>query len=126
MAEKEVTPELCDLDRLWYRFQELAEFRVMEGNCVAGERLWETVKSPGLAGTLTIRSTRQPREFVECAVNPRTFLLICRFGARPPAELKFPVAESAARQLDQTVTQVLDCLVWTEDGTEQAVAGFEL
>jgi hypothetical protein len=125
MTATEVTPELCDLNRLWYRFQELAEFRVMEGNSLAGERLWETVKSPGLTGTLTIRSTRQPREFVECAVDPKTFVLTCKFGARPPAALEFPAADPATRLLEETLTQVLDSLVWTEDDAEQAAAGSE-
>jgi hypothetical protein len=103
----------------WNQFQSLAEGRVNEGNLVAGERLWELVKSPDPAGRLIIRSSSEPADCVECSLDAG--VLTCRPGPAIECDaLVFRVAADTAGMLladeprftlDQALTMILDQLV---------------
>jgi len=108
----------------WNRFQSLAEGRIHEGNLVAGERLWELVKSPDLGTRLIIRSSIDPAEFVECSLDPGAGVLRCRPGSETECDaLVFRLADDTADRLlvddrqftcEQAVTMILDRLVWMD------------
>ena len=103
----------------WKQFQSLAEGRVNEGNLVAGERLWELVKSPDPAGRLVIRSSSDPADSFECSLNAG--VLTCRPGSAIECDaLEFRLAGDSAGMLladehrftlEQALTMILDTLV---------------
>jgi hypothetical protein len=103
----------------WNQFQSLAEGRVNEGNLVAGERLWELVKSPDPAGRLVIRSSSDPADSFECSLNAG--VLTCRPGSAIECDaLEFRLAGDGAGMLladehrftvEQALTMILDTLV---------------
>jgi len=125
MAGSALVPVPTELFDVWQQFQSLAEARVLEGNIVAGERLWEVVKSADLGGVLIIQSTRRPANSVKCSVNARERLLTCQSGsAFGQPVLAFYVRGGSTVQLccgqgeftlHEALSQVLDQLVWTEE-----------
>src|SRR5215469_15869626 len=99
MAPRMVDAPSAEHIQCWNQFQSLAEGRVNEGNLVAGERLWELVKSSDPAGRLIIRSSSDPADSVECSLNAG--VLTCRSGSRIECDaLEFRLAgDSAAMPL---------------------------
>jgi hypothetical protein len=116
----------------WNRFQSLAEGRIDEGNLVAGERLWELVKSQDPGRRLVIRSSIDPADFVECSLDLGAGVLTCRPGSAIECDtLVFRLADGTAGRLlvderqftlEQAVTMILDKLVWM-DSCEGQVEG---
>jgi hypothetical protein len=124
MAPRVVAASSVERIQCWNRFQSLAEGRIHEGNLVAGERLWELVKSPHPARRLIIRSSIDPADFVECSLDPGAGVLTCRPGSAIECDdLVFRLAGDTAdmllvddRQftLEQALTMILDRLVWMD------------
>ena len=81
MAPRVVAAPSVEHIHCWNRFQSLAEGRIHKGNLVAGERLWELVKSPDPGRRLTIRSSSDPADFVECSLDTSAGVLTCRPGS---------------------------------------------
>jgi len=110
----------------WNQFQSLAEGRVNEGNLVAGERLWELVKSPDPTGGLIIRSSSDPADSFECSLNAG--VLTCRPGSAIECDaLEFRLAGDTVGMLladehrftlEQALTTILDTLVSMDDCEE--------
>ena len=132
MAPRAVAAPSVDYTQCWNRFQSLTEGRIHEGNVVAGERLWELVKSPDPGRQLIIRSSIDPADFVECSLDPGAGVLTCQPGSAIECDvLVFRLADDTAggllvddRQfsLEQAVTMILDQLVWM-DSCEGQVEG---
>jgi hypothetical protein len=107
---------------VWERFRSVAECRVDEGNCTAGERLWEVVPSQDPEAALTIRSTRWVADTMECAFDLASGALTCApgeaIGATP---LTFQVLPGRLRRgsrdytVEEAVSLVLDKLVWDDE-----------
>jgi hypothetical protein len=124
MAAKAVAIFGTEKSVWWDRFQNLAESRVQEGNLLAGEQIWQIVKSPELAQVLTIQSTRRPADYVECSMDGQSCVLMCRPGSDIAGEVlsfQLPVAnaEQQPRQksectIEQALGQILDQLVWDD------------
>lgn len=119
MAPKMVAAPSAEHIQCWNQFQFMAEGRVKEGNLVAGECLWELVKSPGPERRLVIRSSSDPADSVECSLNAG--VLTCRPGSAIECEaLEFRLAGDSAGMpstdehrftLEQALTMILDKLV---------------
>jgi hypothetical protein len=126
MAPKMVAAPSAEHIQCWNRFQSLAEGRINEGNLVAGERLWELVKTPDPAGRLIIRSTSDAAGFVECSLHAG--VLTCRLGSALECDaLVFRLADDASGMplgdehrfaLEQALTRILDQLVSMESESE--------
>lgn len=118
MAAKAVAVSITpDLTALWQRFQMLVEHRVCEGNILAGERLWEILKSPGVGLGITIRSTRYASGSVECSLDPESGVLTCRAGVEnrlEPLELRV-LGAFVDCALGRAIDRILDELVGIED-----------
>lgn len=124
MAPKMVAAPSAEHIQCWTRFQSLAEGRINEGNLVAGERLWELVKSPDLPARLIIRSSSDHGEFVECSLDAD--VLTCRPGLAIDCNaLVFRLAGDAGGMastdehrftIEQALTMVLDRLVSMDSG----------
>ena len=122
MAPRMVAAPSAEHIQCWNQFQSLAEGRVNEGNLVAGECLWELVKSSDPAGRLIIRSSSDPADSVECSLNAG--VLTCRPGSAIECEaLEFrlagditgmPLADEHRFTLEQALTMILDKLVSME------------
>jgi hypothetical protein len=122
MAGSIAAPYPDEVIRLWNRFQDVAEARVREGNLVAGEPLWEILKSPGAAGELIIRSIQRPATCVECRLNLRESVLTSKCTGAPALRFELrgegvraPGTENARIGIEQIVTLILDQLVWVDD-----------
>ena len=117
----------------WERFQCFAEQRVKEGNMVAGEALWEVVCVTGAGPRLTIRSTRNTDDALECSLDPESGILTCtpclaggagpwrlqlRYGGTPSS----PGCEESACSIYEAVDWILDELVWLEGRTGESPA----
>jgi hypothetical protein len=107
----------------WDRFQNLAELRIAESNLLSGECLWQIVKSQD-GGVLLIQSTRHPGDFLECSADLQAAILRCRPApALESSGLVFCVQQEGDCTVEQALHQILDQLVWREDGgyeTERA------
>ncbi len=109
----------------WSLLQGLAEQRVSECNIVAGELLWELVRSSSGGMQFTIRSARDQSDSIDCSLDRETGVLTCAPGAGINAEsLTFQVLgatcwtlQSASEDctVDQAVARMLDQLIWIED-----------
>lgn len=100
----------------WDRFQNLAELRIAESNLLSGECLWRIVKSQD-GGALLIQSTRHPGDFLECSADLQAAVLRCRPApALDAAGLVFRVQQEGDCSVEQALHQILDQLVWREDG----------
>jgi hypothetical protein len=123
MAPRVAAPSVEHI-QCWNRFQSLAESRIHEGNLVAGERLWELLKSPDPRGRLIIRSSRDPAVFIECSFDPGAGILTCRLGSAIECDaLAFRLAGDTVGMLwvderqfrpEQALTMILDQLVWMD------------
>ena len=120
MAPKMVAPSAEHI-QCWNQFQSLAEGRVKEGNLVAGECLWELVKSPDPVGRLIIRSSSDPADSIECWLDAG--VLTCRPGSAIEGDaLEFRLAGDSFGKpsdehrftLEQALTMILDKLVWMD------------
>lgn len=108
----------------WDRFQNLAEVRVQEGNLLAGEQIWQVVKSPELAQALVIQSTRHPADFVECSLDGQSCVLTCRPASATASDvLSFQLPQAMAEQqpraesectIEQALGLILDQLIWED------------
>jgi hypothetical protein len=119
MAPKAVVALPKERTGWWDRFQNLAEIRVQEGNLLAGERLWQIVKSPDVMQALIIQSTRHPADFVECSVDRQARVLTCRSGsAIGSGILSFSMREASESEctIEQALGLILDQLTWADDG----------
>ena len=124
-ANAAMAPSLAKETGLWDRFQCVAEQRIKEGNLLAGERLWEIGRSPGMPHTFTIRSTIDPADFLECSLDGEAGVLTCTPGSAIRADpLRFQVSGETAGALgregrdftlEQAIFLILDELVWIED-----------
>jgi len=130
MAPKMIGAPSAEHIHCWNLFQSLAEGRIKEGNLVAGERLWELVKSPNSASRLIIRSSSDPDDCVECSLDAG--ILTCQPGSAIERNaLVFRLAGDTAGMvladkhrftLDQALTMVLDRLV-SMDSCDDQVEG---
>jgi hypothetical protein len=133
MAPKAVVALPKERISWWDRFQNLAETRVQEGNLLAGERLWQIVKSPDVVQALIIQSTRYPSDFVECSLDGQSCVLTCRSGAAigsgvlsfhmPDAKAGFTLASECECTIEQALGLILDQLVWVEEGDNVSEMG---
>ncbi len=111
--------------QFWERFRSLAGRRVEEGNILCGERLWVVAAQPGAAQPLTIRSTSDPTDLVECSLDLESGVVTCIPGAAIRAgALQFETlgattaclrSDGALYSVEQALDMVLDELVWMED-----------
>jgi len=109
----------------WERFHRMTEQRVVEGNVVAGERLWEIERTPCVPLSFTIRSTIDPSDFVECSLNVEASVVTCRPGpVIKGGPLAFRLTGAALQALqhhteectvEQAIGLILDRLVWIGD-----------
>ena len=124
-AQAGIVPSIAHKMDFWDRFQCLTEQRVKEANFVAAERLWEIGKAAGAAQTLTIRSTIDPSNFLECSLDAEAGVLTCRQGSALKVDsLRFQLLggtvdmlrrEGRDCTLDQAITLILDELVWIDE-----------
>jgi hypothetical protein len=130
MAPGTVGAPSAEHTRCWNLFQSLAEGRIKEGNLVAGERLWELVKSSDPSNRLIIRSSSDPDDCVECSLD--SGILTCQPGsAIECGALVFRLAGDTVGMvladehrftLDQALTMMLDQLV-SADRCDDEVEG---
>lgn len=98
----------------WEQFQVLAERHIEEGNMLAGETLWK-IERTEQPEEFTIRSTVDPRNCLECSLNPRNGVLTCAPGSlrfQVPLETAGPLQrDGAACSLEEALCLILDELV---------------
>lgn len=103
----------------WKRFHRMTEQRVVEGNVLAGERLWEIGSTPCVPLSFTIRSTIDPSDFLECSLDAEAGVVTCRPGPSIKAgTLAFRLTGAAVQPLQHdteecTVEQAIDSC-WTD------------
>jgi hypothetical protein len=114
----------------WSRIRFLSQQRIQEGNAVAGECLWTLTEGDPEAKCFTIGHIRSGEDYIECSLDPETWILTCKPGpARESGALVFEIiAGSSAsvrhdgrdRSVDEAVTLILDELVrhgrWEDGG----------
>ena len=132
-ANAAMVPSLAKEMGFWDKFQCLAEQRVREGNLLAGERLWEIGRSPGMPHMFTIRSTMDPADFLECSLDGEAGVLTCNPGSAIKADpMRFRVCGGTAGALwregrdctlDQAISLILDELVWIEEVHDRDIEG---
>jgi hypothetical protein len=109
----------------WKLFHRLTEQRVVEGNVLAGERLWEIGSIPCVPLSFTIRSTIDPYDFLECSWDAKAGVVTCRPGPAIKAGLiVFRLTRAVVPSLqhdteectvEQAIGLMLDRLVWIGD-----------
>ena len=77
-AKAAIIPFPAKNTEFWKRFHQMTEQRVVEGNVLAGERLWEIPSTPCGPFSFTIRSTIDPSDFVECSLDAEASVVTCR------------------------------------------------
>jgi hypothetical protein len=109
----------------WKWFHRMTEERIVEGNVLAGERLWEIQSTPCVPLSFTIRSTIDPSDFLECSLDIEAGVVTCSPGPVIEGDpLAFRLSGAAVHPLqhnrgectvEQAIGLILDRLVWIGD-----------